>query len=162
MEEEAKKALFREICKLDEEESEEEELSNASLILRRSKLAPSLSGIEAGTSRRESVTSSRSNPLHKHTVSAPLSSQSTTLVGQHRPNPGQSFPSTLRVDSSMTRLIHTSIGVDESTHNRTGLSMPKHGKRKRGRSLEPRPESQQIFKGLSFCKTHNPSKHHMS
>ncbi len=151
MEEKAKKTMFRELYELDDEESEEEDSSNASLILKRCKITPSSPRVETGTSRDRVNRSPRSIPSFKHAVSAPLLSLLTTPASQGCPNASQSFPSTLHFETPMQQAVDTSNSVTKPGHTRTTLT-PNNGKRKRGRSLEPKPASQQIFKGLSFCR----------
>jgi len=153
MEEEAKKIFFRELYHLDDEDSEDEDSGNAILFLKSSKASPSTARVEAGTPQDRFNHCSRPNPPLKHIVSEPLllSSPLTTLASQGRPTASQSFPSSLIPTSPMQQAIDHSNGVDKAGQTRIAL-MPKHGKRKRGRSLEPRPASLQIFLGLSFCK----------
>lgn len=152
MEEEAKKTLFRELYQLDDEESEVEDSSNATLILKTSKVFPSISRVKAGTPQDRLHHPSRPNPPLKHAVSAPLlHSPLTTLADRGRPTASQSFPSPLCSMSPKQQAIDPSNDVDRAGTTKTAL-IAKNGKRKRGRSPGPISASLQIFMGLSFCK----------
>ena len=147
MDKETKKAFFDELYQLDDSKSEEDR-SNAEEILRQSRQI---------TKRNKSVQCSRPNQPFGRTVSAPL--------------PLVSTPSRDRLDNSIKAPIpsplshtsHTAKGdglADTSrqkkrTHdvaNRNDRLRTNH-KRKRGQSLSLMPESQQIFRNLSFCKS---------
>ena len=142
MDKETKETFFDELYKLDDSESEED-CSNAEEILRQSREI---------TQRNRDVHCSRPDQPFGRTVSAPL--------------PLVSTPSRYRMDNSVkapisSLLSHTTKKdrfVDASRHNKQthDVTVLKDGgranhKRKRGQSLSLMPESQQIFKNLSFC-----------
>ena len=145
MDKEKKKAFFDELYKLDDSESEEDR-SNAEEILRQSRQI---------TQRNKGVQCSRpDNPLGR-TFSAPL--------------PPVSTPSRDRLDDSVKAPIPSHLSHTSHTAKRDGLAdtsrqdkrthdvtVRKDGfranhKRKRGQSMSLMPESQQIFRDLSFC-----------
>ena len=142
MDKETKEKFFNQLYKLDDDESEEDR-SNAEEILRQSRQI---------TQRNRDVQRSRTDQPFGRTVSAPL--------------PLVSTPSKDRVDNSVkapvSSLLSHAAGrdrfVDTSRQNMQthGVTVRKDGfranhKRKRGQSLSLMPESQQIFKDLSFC-----------
>ncbi|KAK3176330.1 hypothetical protein OEA41_007653 [Lepraria neglecta] len=143
MEKEKKEAFFHELYQLDDE-SEEEDLSDADAILRRSK-----STTKARANRNRPIRSS--GPKHSlgRTISAPLSQISTPI--------GCQAVSTL-VNTSFSSIMARKAQKDEvldTPHDGSQPSKAKgsakdNGKRKRGQSLALLPESQQIFKGLIF------------
>lgn len=153
MDKEAKKAFFRELYQLDDEESGEEDLSNASAILSRSKLILLWSRSQAGTHRDRLIHSSRSDqPPLERTLSAPLPDLGTTPAGRTGSTSSLSFSSILSLISQKRPVIDTPFGAQQPRSITTNSNMPNtNGKRKRGQSFETRPESQQLFKGLSFC-----------
>lgn len=143
MDKETKETFFDELYKLDDSESEEDG-SNAEEILRQSREI---------TQRNRGVQRSRPDQPLGRTVSAPV--------------PLVSTPSRDRVDNSVkapisSLLSHTAkrdTFVDTLPQNKQTRdgTVFKNGyranhKRKRGQSLSLMPESQQIFKNLSFCK----------
>lgn len=151
-EKKAKKiAFFNDLNELDESDDESEDKSGIDLILRHSK-APS----------RSLPTQHPSQPLRLscplgRTISAPLpnsSSHAPNEVNIIQDGPG---PSPVPIINSA---LHNQVTVDGHkmsddgvvTASTKALSKAK-GKRKRGRSVEPVPESQQIFKGLTLCMT---------
>jgi len=151
MEKEAKETLFRDLYQLDEEESEVEDSSNAVLTLKNSRTPPSTSLIQTRAPHDKPNHSTRPTLSLQHMVSAPLPlNQLTTLAGLGRPNVSRSFQSTMCPISPIRQVLDTSNSVSKAGVKGTSL-IPRTGKRKRGRSLEPKPESQQIFLGLSFC-----------
>ena len=145
MEKEAKEAFFRELYQLDEDSSEEDR-SNASVILRDSRPAPLSSDVSASTGRDKVVHSSRqersllrdksaSNPCPAKVVDKPSFSSTAS----------SKFSETVVLDTPIMTKKNTSMTARKGTSKAIG-------KRKRDRSIELKPESQQIFKGLGFCR----------
>ena len=151
-EKKAKKiAFFNDLNELDESDDESEDMSGIDLILRHSKV-PSRSL----PTQRLSQPLCLSYPLGR-TISAPLpnsSSHAPNEVNIIQDGPG---PSLVPVINSAH---HNQVSVDGHKVSDGGIAMAStkalskaKGKRKRGQSVEPVPESQQIFKGLTFCMT---------
>ena len=152
METEAKEALFNELYRLDDEDSGKEDQSNASVILRQSRLAPPSPVVSATIPQSGVMDPSRLQQPLVRTVSAPLPQQS--------PRPGQatrvektSFPPAISANISQQVVMDTPImakkGASMTLRKEAAKIM---GKRKRGQSLEMKSESQQIFNGLAFCR----------
>jgi hypothetical protein len=141
MDKAAKEAFFNELYELDKD-SEEEDSCDASVILRRSRPATSESRTRSRTPRHSILDSVRSGPSLARTVSAPL--PPSTRVGRlDIPSKSQSQDSNRAPDMFKPS--------DNAATLRATLKQT--GKRKRGESLKLMPESEQIFNGLSFCKT---------
>lgn len=142
MEKAAKEKLFRELYQLDQESEGEEDSSNASVMLSRCKLPTSRHRVGA---RITQATILGSSSLSR-TVSSPLPEGRSTPRRRNGPLNGLSFS-----------VIPSSVIEERHSTERTALptlptTMAKpSGKRKRGQSFETKPESQQLFKGLSFC-----------
>ena len=154
MEKEAKEILFDELYQLDKEDSSEEDQSNASVILRQSKVTPS-SDVLARTRRNRVSHSSPPNQTLLRTVSAPLLQPSALSPPQTNVMERSSFSSTASLHPSEQVITDTPIMAKKSASVTAQKEVSKtFGKRKRGQSLELKPESQQIFKGLAFCKSH--------
>lgn len=155
MEEKEKEALFDELYKLDNEDSGDEDQSNASVILRQSRLALPRSDISTRAPGNRVIHSLRPEQSLLRTVSAPLPQP---LASNHRQADvveRSSFSSTASSKPSEQLIIDTPI-IAKSI---AGMAAQKgasktSGKRKRGQSLELKPESQQIFHGLCFCRSH--------
>ena len=154
MDKEAKETFFNELYQLDEDSGQEEEdQSNASVILRESRLALLGTDVPPRNSSHREIHSSRPEKPTLRTVSAPLpqplasSSRQPNLVGKI------SFSSTASSKHSDQVVIDTPVMMKKSAgktaHKETSKAI---GKRKRGQSVEMKPESQQIFKGLAFCR----------
>ena len=146
MEKEAKEVFFDELYQLDEEDSSEEDQSNASVILRQSRLALPC------TPRNRVYQSSRLEQPLLRTVSAPLPPPSASSPHQASVVERSSFSSTVSSMPSDQVIIDTPILAKVSagmTPQKGALKTT--GKRKRGHSLEVKPESQQIFNNLAFC-----------
>ena len=154
MEKEAKEALFRELYQLDEEDSAEEDRSGASVILRESRLALSASEISAKTPRNSAIHCSRSEQSLLRTVSAPLPQLSAPSLRQANVAGKSPLSSTASSNPSEQVIIDTPTMAKRvaSVNAQKGASKA-IGKRKRGQSLELKPESQQIFNGLAFCRS---------
>lgn len=147
MDKEAKKAFFDELYQLDKEESSQEDQSNLSLILGQSRLPRSIPTTRLPHSLRPE------QPLLR-TVSAPLPQPSASSPRQ--PNAVEKSLYSPMVSSKPS----DQIVIDTPIKTKNNPSMTAHketsktsGKRKRGQSLELKPESQQIFKGLAFCES---------
>lgn len=152
MEKEAKEAFFDELYQLDKEYSSEEDQSNASVILRQSRLArPEVS---ARTPRNEVVHSSRPEQPLLRTVSAPLPHPLASSRRQTNKVERSSFSSTASFKQSEQVIIDTPIMANKTADVIAQKEASKTiGKRKRGQSLELKSESQQIFNGLGFCES---------
>ena len=152
MEEEEKKALFDELYQLDEEDSGEEDQSNASVILRQSRRAQS--SISAKAPRDRIIHSSRPEKSLLRTVSAPLLQPTASNHAQNDLAKRSSFSSTASSKASEQVIIDTPIIAKKIAGMTTQKAGSKTtGKRKRGQSLELKPESQQIFNRLAFCQS---------
>ena len=154
MVEKEKETLFDELYRLDEEDSGEEDRSDAVVILRESRLAPS-SDVSARVPGNNLDHSPRPGQSFLRTVSAPLPQPSASNRWQADTVERSSFHSTVSFKPSDQVIIDTPI-MDTKTSNANGQKDASKtiGKRKRGRSLELKPESQQIFNGLAFCECH--------
>ena len=142
MDKETKETFFDELYKLDDSESEED-CSNAEEILRQSRQI---------TQRNRSVQRSLLDQPFGRTVSAPLPLVSTPSRDRVDNSVKAPIPSLLSHPAKRDRLVDTSR-QNKRTHD---VTVRKDGfrvnhKRKRGQSLSLMPESQQIFKNLSFC-----------
>ena len=152
MEKEAKEAFFRELYQLDED-SDEEDQSNASVILRESRLASLGSHVSASIGRDKAIHSSRREQSLLRTVSAPLPQPIASKPRQADVVEKRSFSSTVSLKSSEQVILDTPIMMKKNTSMTAQKGASKAtGKRKRGQSIELKPESQQIFKGLGFCR----------
>ena len=141
MEEKAKETLFGELYQLDVEDSEEEDSSNASLILKKSKLSKSTTPAGAVASQQ---CSSRSDH--------PQGKVRTTFCNRPNPLENVSFSCITSPIPEKHNECKVSGGIVELNISRSTKSMARiSGKRKREKSLEIKPEPLQIFKGLSFC-----------
>ena len=152
MEEKEKEALFDELYQLDEEDSGEEDKSNVSVILRQSRLALHQSDVLAKTPSNTAIHSSRPEQSLLRTVSAPLPQPSNhrqaNLVER------SSFSSTMSSKPSKQVIIDTPIMAKKISSITAQKEVSKTtGKRKRGQSLELKPESQRIFDRLAFCRS---------
>ena len=142
MDKETKETFFDELYKLDDSESEEDG-SNAEEILRQSRDL---------TQRNRGVQRSRPDQPFGRTVSAPVPlilTPSRDRLDDFVKAPISSLPShTAKRDT----FVDTSR-QNKQTHDGTVLKngYRANNKRKRGQSLSLMPESQQIFKNLSFC-----------
>lgn len=151
MEKTAKEAFFDELYKLDEDDSGEEDASNASIVLSRSKLVVQKPRIGPRMEQDKVIHPLRSDQPLARTVSAPLPHQESTPDNLLRPHDAITYTST---DAPFIQGFHISNApsITKSVDSTKTKSMPKAtGKRKRGQSLEQKPEYQQVFRGLSFC-----------
>lgn len=154
MEKEAKETLFHEIYQLDEESSGEEDQSNISAILRQSRRPIIESDFSARVPRNEVTHSSRLRQSLSHTISAPLPQLPTSSPRQANVVKKSSFCSTASLRSSEQVIIETPITAKKiATMKPQKVVSKATGKRKRGEILDLKPESQQIFKGLAFCRS---------
>ena len=154
MEEKEKEALFDELYQLDEEDSSEEDQSNASVILRQNKPALPWSDVLARAPRSRVINSPRPEQSLLRTVSATLPQPSASNRHQTNIVERSSFFSTASSNPSQQVIIDTPIITKEfvGMTARNGASRT-IGKRKRSESLEVKPESQQIFNRLAFCQS---------
>ena len=132
MEEKAKKAFFEELYQLDQDYSEEDQ-SNAGVILRQSK-----------------PISSPSKVLTPDNLPQASSLPKVKLLAKSSSPPESPKPS--------TQVIFDTPTIGKKAANMPAQKGPSKmiGKRKRGQSLEMKPESQQIFSGLAFCGSQYP------
>ena len=164
MNKEEKKLLFDELYRLDDESDGAEEKSNVSDILAQSRLT-------ASRKRKSRVTSGfQNNQALFRTVSAPIGRSNFSFPGSSVPcHPTHnttdiSCTETTKLTGKEEYLCHPTpkaantsnfqITLERKpleTSEQTSLSMAGKGKkRKRGKSFDALPDSQQIFKGLSF------------
>ena len=156
MEEKEKETLFDELYQLDEDDSGEEDQSDVSVILRQSRLALALprSKFSARAPTNRVIHSSRPEQSLLRTVSAPLPQPSVSNHRQANVVERSSFSSTASSKPSEQIVIDTPIMPKKTAGMTAQKEAPKTtGKRKRGQSLELKPESQQIFNGLAFCES---------
>ena len=140
MEKTAKEALFWELHHLGNEEAEEKYCS-VDAVFSRNKVSARKITHEA-TTPRVAVIRRASPKIHPtpHDISGPLRSISFSTISSS-------------VQSKQKELD----SAEENACAITNRNMPKAtGKRKRGQSFEAKPESQQVFKGSSFCALKNP------
>ena len=154
MEKEAKEALFNELYQLDEEDSSEEDRSNASVILRQSRLSLVRKDVSARSPRNIVLLSSRPEQSLLRTVSAPLPRLSTSSPRQADVVERSSFSSTVSSRLSQKAIIDTPIIAKKIADMTQKKASKTTRKRKRGQSLELKPDSQQIFNSLGFCRSH--------
>jgi hypothetical protein len=144
MEKEEKEALFSEIYQLDDG-SEEEDLSNADAIIRYSN-----SSTQARANKNPLFHPSRSSHSIGRTISAPSPRISTATGYSASPaSVNTSFSSNMARKAQRDEVHETAHDINQLSKSKGGTKV--NGKRKRGQSLALMPESQQIFKGLSFC-----------
>lgn len=145
-EKKAKKiSFFKELNELDESDDESEDTSKIDLILRQSKSPPhSLSKQPLRSCYPLARTSSA--PLPNSSSHAP--NEVHMIQDRPCPSPVPMVSSDLSFQVTVDGHKMPNGGVTATSIN--PLSKSK-GKRKRGQSLEPIPDSQQIFKGLAFC-----------
>lgn len=146
MEKETKEAFFDELYQLDNEDSGEEDQSNASVILPLPR-----SDVSARTPSNQIIHSSRSEQSLLRTVSAPLPQLSASSPCQANVVERSSFSPTPSSKPSEQVIIDTPIMAKRTASMTARKEASKTiGKRKRGQSLELKNESQQIFNGLAF------------
>lgn len=155
MEKEAKEVLFRELYQLDQESSGEEDQSNISVILRQSRHPVLALDVSARIPGNRAIHSSRLEQSLSHTISPLLPQPSASSPRQANVVEKSSFSSTASLKSSEQVIIETPI-MAKKIANMTAQKVASKAtrKRKRGQSLELKPESQQIFNGLGFCRSH--------
>ena len=150
MEKEEKEALFRDLYRLDEDSSQEDQ-SNASVILRESRLAPLGSDVSARIERDKAIHSSSREQSLLRTVSAPLPQPSASKPCQADLVKKRSVTASSKTSEQV--ILDTPVMTKKKTSMTAQKDVPKAiGKRKRDQSVEMKPESQQIFKGLGFCR----------
>ncbi|KAL2043451.1 hypothetical protein N7G274_003758 [Stereocaulon virgatum] len=143
MEKEEKEAFFSEIYRLDDG-SEEEDLSYADAIIRYSN-----SSTQARANENPLIRPSQASYSLGRTISAPLPRISTaTGFPASSASVNTSFSSKMARKAWKGGELDTAHDNDQPSKSKGGIKV--NGKRKRGQSLALMPESQQIFKGLSF------------
>ena len=153
MEKEAKETLFNELYQLDEEDSTEEDRSNASVILQQSRLSLPPKSVSARSPGNIVLRSSRREQSLLRTVSAPLPRLSTSSPRQANVVERSSFSSAVSSSLSQKVIIDTPIIAKKNADMTQKKASKTTRKRKRGQSLELKPESQQIFNSLGFCRS---------
>ena len=144
MEKEKKEAFFSEIYRLDDG-SEEEDLSNADAIIRYRN-----SSFQARTKKYPLIHPSRPSHSLGRTISTPLPWISTaTSYPAGSASANTSFSSNMTRKAQRDDLLDIPHDNNQPSKSKGGTKV--NGKRKRGQSLALMPDSQQIFKGLSFC-----------
>ena len=144
MEKETKETLFRELYQLDQEDTGEEDQSGVYEILRESRIKLSPSDVSARIPRDNIV----------HSLRPENSFLRTSTLSLHKSSPikRSSFSSTVSLESLEQVIIDTPIMAKKIANMTAQKETSKAtGKRKRGQSVELKPESQQIFNGLAFC-----------
>ncbi len=150
MEEKEKKAFFSELWGLDEESDGVEDTSEMALML--SKSRPPVTQTRSITQRvRNRVLIQNSNQCLVRNVSTPLlpRATSTSFPGLNR---SAKVLSSSPLLSSARALIRSTGNAQRDNGDQTNMTNRRPSKRKRGFSMETKPESQQIFKDLTFCK----------
>jgi len=160
MEEKAreKKDFFDELYELDQAEEDSEEINAAALILRRSRKAVSKTNVAVTPHPRDDV-------LKQGQISAPPPNYITRTVSA--PLPLVHTPLSRNVEfvkDTPAAIVKTTVhqGAASSQESKAEFSRNTLGgkptepskmpaKRKRGKSLQLVPQSQQIFRGLQFC-----------
>ena len=134
-----KKAFFKDLYALDDDDEDPEDDCKAAVMLANSKKAPLSIG-------QENITNSPGRHDLARTVSAPLPKPSTPgldvsfVAATPFPNTKPILKTNPDHATKMTSFVQTPIAIPKV-----------RGKRKRGQSLEAMPESQRIFGGLAFC-----------
>ena len=151
MEKEAKEILFNELYQLDKEDSTEEDRSNASVILGQSRLSLPPKSVSARLPGNTVLHSSRREQSLLRTVSAPLPRLSTSSPRQANVVERSSFFSAVSSRLPQKVIVDTPIVAKKNADMTQKKASKTTRKRKRGQSLELKPESQQIFNSLGFC-----------
>ena len=155
MEKEEKEKFFDELFRLDQEDSGEEDQSNVGVILHQSRLALPRPDVSATTPKTSSSYFPRPDQSLLRTVSAPLPQLSASSSRQSHLAKETSFPPAVSPNSSAQVVFDTPMMGKKGSSMTAKTEAPKTtGKRKRGQSFETKPESQQIFNGLAFCRSH--------
>ena len=150
MEEKKKKALFEGLYALDEDSQDEtEELSRIETILPKIKPPTTVKNRNAPRNARGN-TSFLQHPKNVlgRTVSAPLQPSVSSHVPATRAPPSSHLSFTPRANVLTQK--HLSNDLKQKTASKMNKTTKPAPKRKRGQSLQLVPESQQIFRGLSF------------
>ena len=145
MEEKEKKVFFDELYQLDDESDGAEDNCNAHVILANSKLP---------TTRRKARIddlTAGSHSIHRlgRTVSAPIGQVSVSFPGSTAPaQVTHNVANPSRVEA--VQVPHTSSPREQAVGIQADMTTKAGKKRKRGHSFDALPDSQQIFKNLSF------------
>ena len=143
MDMEEKKAFFDDLYQLDDESDGLEEKSTASAVLAQSRLPTSRKGKERALDGLHSYQSLG------RTVSTPIGRGAMSF-------PGSSVPCQVTHNAAKSSNFETlenqaiSEFTQQTLRHSVGMSTKVGKKRKRGQSFDALPDSQQIFKGLSF------------
>ena len=147
--EKEKKALFDELYQLDDESDGPKDKSIASIILKHSKLPTTQGKKKTGVFR----TNNGLSPSHSlsRTVSAPIGRNAVSFPGSIYPGHLSMAPSIANPSISEASREFPMLDQQEQPNSAQKSMTTKLGKkRKRGQSFDALPDSQQIFKGLSF------------
>ena len=153
MEKEAKETLFNELYQLDKDDSTEEDRSNASVILQQSRLSLPPKNVSTTSPRNIILHSLRREQSLLRSVSAPLPRLSTSSPRPANVVERSSFSSAVSSRLSQKAIIDTPIIAKKNADMTQKKASKTTRKRKRGQSLELKPESQQIFHSLGFCRS---------
>ena len=147
-----KETFFNELYRLDESD-EEQDTSGAVLMLKQSKTVREKEDPTIPLPKRRLIHSSCAVPPFERTISAPSPvsklAEETVDVIKDTPLPS-AMPRRGNQARDEVNCIMSSVIAPAVTSDPRGKGRKGRGKRKRGQSLELVPESQQIFKGLSF------------
>ncbi len=148
-----KEAFFNELYRLNESD-EEQDLSNATLMLRQSRDALSeRENISTPLPKHQLIHTSRATQPFGRTISAP-SPVSNLIPGTREVIMETPLPSAMPQKETRIRKeigsIMPSVTVVFPRSDPCEIGPRTREKRKRGHSLESMPESQRIFQGLSF------------
>lgn len=142
-----KVALFKALYQLDDPDDESEDISDISVMVRQSKT----SSLSSCLVQQKPTCPSRMNYPIARTISAPL-----PLTSSNAPSKDTTQSSPILI---VNRSIHdqgaikSPVMLSRGFNTTSSKKAPTNkGKRKRGQSLEVISESQQIFKGLVFCR----------
>lgn len=153
----SKEAFFNDLYKLDDEEPTDEGENEIALVLKTSKKT----AISAITPEQRAAVDARLPTSMARTMSSPVplvrprgSSRldSDDVIDCVKETPVASASARLPSSKQTTVNPKLSGGESASTAKQTKPASKAGRKRKRGQSLEPLPESQQIFRGKAFCK----------
>jgi len=156
----SKEAFFNDLYKLDDEEITDEGENEIALVLKTSKKT----AVIAITPEQRATVDARLPTSMGRTMSSPVSLvrprgpsrlDSDDVIDRVKETPIAS--ASVRLPSSKQTTVYPKLsrGESASTARQTKPASKAGKKRKRGQSLEPLPESQQIFRGKAFCKFSN-------
>lgn len=140
-------SIFNELYKLDFESDGEEDSSNAQAVLASSKLPSTQKGLRKRRDRAHGQAYCMNNLAR--TTSAPVTRTSVSFPTFAAPALGKENAANLRgIEGSLS--VQEAGQGENASEGRANDTTEPGKKRKRGQSLNGLPDSQQIFKGLSF------------